>query len=251
MKSKKIFNSMEYYASKEAFEVYKRIYESSSFINEFDLDNPLTWDERNGKDTPKDAVVRYNAYLKNDSTLVEKIGKEFKVSEDCLFNFNSKKTSILKELIKQDYAAAERVISKLEKCSEMHHSEKNIVLLPATGGMNNLKGKLWFDASSNVCGPDGQWHIALDRPNTLVYCLDRYYKYGDELVLACSTKTNYGCIKKFLDIAGDVYAFCKEFLLLDRDAVDILIKSGGKPINDIESLEFYVDAALNYWENYR
>jgi len=33
--------------------------------------------------------------------------------------------------------------------------------------------------------------------------------------------------------------------------VDILIKSGGKPINDIESLEFYVDAALNYWENYR
>ncbi len=53
MKSKKIFNSMEYYASKEAFEVYKRIYESSSFINEFDLDNPLTWDERNGKDTRK------------------------------------------------------------------------------------------------------------------------------------------------------------------------------------------------------
>ena len=59
---------------------------------------------------------------------------------------------------------------------------------------------------------------------------------------------NFGVLYNFMDNYENVYTYCKEFYNIDSISfIDKLVASGKKPIKDAESLNDYMDLAIDYW----
>ncbi|WP_455257368.1 hypothetical protein [Peptoniphilus asaccharolyticus] len=135
-------------SSKEAWMFYKIKYTSSDwdFWDEFDFDNVKTRYEKDGKYNN----TRYLLWLKDNSELVNELGALFSFGGDRAFNFKTQYYN-LKEIVENAASDNKKdVISLLKECNKCHCSKQNLVILPTTGGLNNVKGSLYFDKDQNI-----------------------------------------------------------------------------------------------------
>lgn len=247
----------EYDSSKKAWEFYRTVYSSRHWItvDEFDMVNVCTWHVRNSKQNPTNTSLRYLAYIKPESILIKKLGKEFSLSGECIYNFNDKKFDAFMKIInkEKDYCKAEKMKQKLMQCNKMHHEEDNLSLMPTTGAMNIFKGKVFFGGDGFISLPDGKWHMsAYDRFDTFMVCLDDFYNNRNEYVLSCATECNYMPLKHFLKLFNNVYEYCEVFYFIkNRTYVDELIQNGKKTLTQIDELDRYMELAIDYWHNQR
>ena len=195
------------------------------------------------------------------------------IGGDCVFNFSksSGKYSKFIKIIEKDENIDKRKIlfSKLELCSMMHHSPYNFALMPSTGGMNNCK---------NQCG---KGMMALDRTDWLFYALNELYeklKIDNSLSELKNINEINEAKKKLLDLQGKeqiiicdkrnindliLYDFINEIdnfdnyvnifyhldtsERLDRNLINDMIKLGTYEIEDIDSIDNYMNVAIAYW----
>lgn len=185
------------------------------------------------------------------------------IAGDCSFNFNNNK---MKSFEKMQLEGLQKL--KLEVCQKMHHNLLNFDLMPVTGGMNNLKGNLKYGQENKILVHDlgRKPDNAHDRLDTFVTFIDYSLKKRNELkqnipcikeigeffsnsIFTTSLKgENFGVLYNFMDNYENVYTYCKEFYNIDsRSFIDRLVESGKKPIEDAESLNDYMDLAIDYW----
>ena len=192
-------------------------------------------------------------------------GKEIKVGGDCFFNF--------KDLKVKNFSKIEGVNEDdLNNLNENHYSEKNCVLLPVDGGLNNVKGNIYLRDGKIVLYSKGPKEKCYDRPDTFLCLIEDFYKKKDtvkdletagkffthsifkEALKAETFSTLYETMTSF----NGVYDFGYAFLGIGNgdDAekfIDRMLKNGRKPIADKKDLENYIDLAKTFWklrENY-
>ena len=186
-----------------------------------------------------------------------------KINGECVYNFGSKYNA-LKKIIGDDIQNGEL----LEKCRVMHHSLPNIMLLPQNGGLNNLKGKIYYTDKSGwrirkVGGKNPiEW---FDRPDSLIcYMSDFYEKYGDVSKLltleeageffsngifteSVSRGENFRSLYDLLIKMRNVENFCNIFYQIDPILRTKMCKVGRKPIR--ENVFEYLNEAIGYWKS--
>lgn len=165
-------------------------------------------------------------------------------SGDVDFNFNVKKKKILTK-----YARSELVKKQLNLCHERCYSGENLSLILKTGGMNNLKGALYFnhfDELQAAIFPN--IYRNFDRLDTFIYCLNMYFQRKSNLVLSAETEINEKELIKYLKNFEDIYDYCQTMYFVNRPFVEKCIKQGSKPIKDEDSLVKYMKLAQEYWE---
>ena len=236
----------DYDSSKAAWDYYCCIYRDKKVFRDFDMECPmLSWEKRGWRPNPSDG--RYLGYLRENSELRETYGRFFALAGDCLFNFNPKKTAAF-----APFADTEELKSRLRYCASKHHSLENLALMPATGGLNCLKGLLYLRDGGIQCAGQGQFEkTAYDRPDTLICCLNEYFEHGDELALCVSTAMNRDCLRAFLDSFSDVYHYCETMYLMDAKMTERMLRSGTISIDSPERLRAYLVLACDYWETKR
>jgi hypothetical protein len=237
-------------SSKESWVVYKRKYKSSDwdFWDEFDFENIKTRFEKDGKYDNE----RYLLWLKDDSKFLEKLGRLFSFGGEKVFNFG-KKNSTFKKIIDSDNNSQhkEYCINLLKECESMHSSKYNISILPTTGGLNNVKGSLYFDENNIEYSNRLLINKQLDRFDTFIAIMSDYFKKNSELALSyCKGKANEGSLKEFLTLFDDdIYKFCyRIYLINDEIFVDKLVENGKKPIENTNDVVRYCHLAKEYWE---
>lgn len=187
------------------------------------------------------------------------------IAGDCSFNFNGNKMKSFKEMKLEDFQKC-----KLEVCQKMHHNLLNFDLIPVTGGMNNLKGNLKYDQDQenkilvhDLGRPSKNMHDRLDtfvtfidyslkKRNELkqnIPCIKKIGEFFSNSIFTTSLKgENFGVLYDFMDNYENVYTYCKKFYNIDsKSFIDKLVASGKKPIKDAESLNDYMDLAIDYW----
>ena len=184
--------------------------------------------------------------------------KSVDLSGDCFFNFNDKKITAFKKI-----SSDEDLIERLNKCALRHHSNENSVLMPATGGMNNVKGKIYYaDNGFVVAGKGRHSSRAYDRPDTFLWYLAEFYyqrkctfdllSAGEYLYNSVFKEAlqsfNYSSLYQFLDSFKDIYEYCKLFYGIEKDFVDRMIYEGKMPILTSADLNRYIDLAEKFWD---
>ena len=147
----------------------------------------------------------------------------------------------------------EMCLRLLAFCKKIYFSKYNLSLLPVTGGLNKLKGSLFFDDNGSIkYSEEIQSGKQLDWFDTFIFVVNEYYKdkKKDTLLLSCSkNKPNEPCLIAFLEIFKNVYDFCnKLYQVNDKKLIDMLIKNGEKDIITIDDVERYCLLALIFWE---
>lgn len=239
-------------SSNEAWEFYrKKYYENSNWelLDNFDFNNKKTRYQKDGK---YKNVTRKKLWLKDDSELKNSFGELFCFSGERVFNFDSQKYH-LRQIIENSQCELnkkEMCLRLLGICEKFYFSKYNLSILPVTGGLNNLKGSLYFDDNGFIkfsrFKKSGK---QLDRFDTFIFVVNEYYKNENELLLSYSKITvNEKCLIAFLDTFNDVYDFCnKLYQLDDRKFIDFLMKNGKKDIITIDDVERYCQLALIFW----
>lgn len=245
-------------SSNEAWEFYrKKYYENSNWelLDNFDFNSIKTRYEKDGKYKNE---TRKKLWLKDDSKLKDSFGELFCFSGERVFNFDSQKYH-LRPIIENSQCNSPCELNKkemclrlLKLCEKFYFSKYNLSLLPVTGGLNNLKGSLFFDDNGSIkFSKDKQSGKQLDRFDTFIFVVNEYYKDKEEntLLLSCSkNKPNEPCLIAFLETFKNVYDFCnKLYQLYDRKLIDMLIENGEKDIITINDVERYCQLALIFW----
>lgn len=120
----------------------------------------------------------------------------------------------------------------LEECNKRVETKANVSILPSTGGLQFVKQA-----------------IGRDRFDTFVWCIDEHYNNRSVLFNHCAA-AYLDDLKSFLNLFEDVYEFCFCIYNLDEDdkeLIDLLIKSGCKPIDCSNRILEYVILANKFW----
>jgi len=144
-------------------------------------------------------------------------------------------------------------MSLLKECKEFHFSEKNLVILPTTGGLNNVKGSLYFDDSGNINYSSQKiYGKQLDRLDTFLAIADDYFNKKSDLILSYTKgKPNEQFLINFLKIENfaGIYDFIdKIYRVNDIEFINKLICNGRKSIENINDVERYCLLAKEYWK---
>lgn len=179
----------------------------------------------------------------------------FSFGGEKVFNFG-KKYSTLKKIIDNDNNSQlkEYCINLLNECESMHSSKYNLSILPTTGGLNNVKGSLFFDENNIEYSNRLLINKQLDRFDTFIAIMFDYFKRNSELALSyCKGKANEEFLKEFLTLFDDdIYKFCyRIYLINDENFVDKLVENGRKPIENTDDVARYCHLAKEYWEKIR
>ena len=183
--------------------------------------------------------------------------KSIEISGDCFFNFNEKKLTEFKKI-----TCDEHLTRRLNRCAKRHYSNENCVLMPVTGGMNNVKGKIYY--SNNrfvVAGKGSHSKKAYDRPDTFLWYLYMFYSQRNRIFDLLSAgeylensifkeamqSFNYVPLYRFLENFNDIYDYCKIFYGIEKAFVDRMIQEGKMPILTSEDLNRYIDLAEDFW----
>ena len=243
--------NVEFDSSMDAWKYFQKVYkeENWSLIKEFDMASPMTYGEKHKKSKESQPELsRYLCWIKEDSEKIKDFGKYFSFGGDCDFNFNDKKKSKFKKIANE----SEELTKQLQFCCSKHYSYENLSIMPATGGLNILKGRLYLDCNSNtICLAKEEFFepTAYDRLDTFVCCLNNFYTNDDKLVLqADKYGVNKKCLENFLLTFADIYDYCHKIYFIDRGLVDLLIENGTKPIETPEALGKYMELANLFWE---
>lgn len=236
-------------SSPAALEHYKQVYRNSDYINKhYDLQKQVFYNYcKTGYSDGSKSFNYINKPSKNECNrlyILEKgtkiidnkyIEPAYRLGGECDFNFNNKKYDMFLKIIKDDPDASEKeknmaIEQLLSRCHKKHHTLINFSLMQAIGNMQTAKGRNRFD-----------------RFDTFIYELNNYYQGLSDVVLQTSSDSNMQALKEFLDSFKNVYDYCKTFYFIDKNLVDEMIKSGGKPISNTIELVRYMDLAEKYW----
>ncbi|MDE6954036.1 MAG: hypothetical protein K2P09_09540 [Erysipelotrichales bacterium] len=220
--------SDEYDVELNAWKIYKKMYE-------------------NNLDFTEDDIIRNDgrAYLKCIFKHNEKSTELMKFSGETDFNFSTHKKRELcrsryehyRKILERDLAGNEELskyIEMLNKCSERHHSQENISIMPKSGNMQGVKGS-----------------VGLDRLDVWLLVLDLKYTYKINLLQNHCTMENYLEIDKFLNLFDDVFDYANTIYHIDRDLVKDLIESGKNPLVSASYIITYMSLANRFWEQKR
>lgn len=245
-----------------AWKHYKKIYTKINNIPDVDKDKDKDKYEKYGNDK-KGYRLRCKVKLKNKDI-------EFEVAGDCSFNFNDKKRELFESIIekKKDPAEKNRLIKKLNYCCEMHHTLYNFDLIPVTGGMNNVKGKLKHKGNKILVHGLGRKPETLhDRLDTFIHLMDysisqrkKYERekcnlkeigsfFADSVFTHSLTGENFEILYELLENYNDVYEYLKDFYNIDdKKFIKKLINNGKSEIINSEDLDRYMNLADEFWE---
>lgn len=158
---------------------------------------------------------------------------------------------------------------KLNNCHNMHHTLCNFDLIPVTGGMNSVKGKLKYKNGKILVHDLGRTPSSLhDRLDTFIYLLDyslsRRNKYESKekynlkeigvfyinSIFSFSLRgENFEFLYELLENYNDVYEYCKDFYNINnKEFVKRLIENGKSEIENPEDLWRYMKLAEDFWE---
>ena len=180
---------------------------------------------------PKDVPVKDNICIQNHR--YEIYDAVERLSGDCFFNFNDLKIGLLKQISGIDK-------EKLEKCSNMHHSIYNMVLLQTMGNMQKRK-------QQGLKLSNGKYE-QLDRGDTFLYLLNEFYQNKDEGICSASTISNKYMLKEYLNYFKDVNDYATNMLQIeDVDFIKKIIKKGEMQL-DSACVNDYLDIALEFWK---
>lgn len=240
---------LEFDADMDRWNYYKDIY------SELNIDIEKTYPNRR-----KDRLIGRFEYLQGFKQ-INKYAQEntsIELSGDIFFNFNDKKIAAFKSNIKP----SSNTIERLNLYNTFHNSDENCVLMPVTGGMNNVKGKAYFLNKSLVISAASSANTAYDRPDTLVYLIDQFYNtrkeklslkdagefYARSIFRDALNTFNFSIYYDFMDSFKCAFKFCQTFFKLDETLFNRMIASGGKPIKTEEDLLSYLNLAQDYWD---
>ena len=132
-------------------------------------------------DDKDNAWKYYQKKYKIDNKQMDINGKKIKVNGECVFNFGTRYKK-LRSIIDKDKNIEDGhrqvLIRKLDICRNLHHSLPNIMVLPECGGLNTLKGEIYFSNTYK------EWRVRkgsyrctewFDRPDSLVCYINEYY----------------------------------------------------------------------------
>ena len=183
------------------------------------------------------------------------------LSGDCFFNFNDKKTDAFRKNIKD---IKHKTHKRLDNCAKNHYSNENCVLMPVTGGLNNVKGKIYYRKEGFVVAGARQYNDkCYDRPDTFIFYLNEFYEQKKSLDLDLLSageylsnsifkealqSFNFTVLYSFLDGFETVYDFCSLFYGIDENFVNRMIEEGQKPIVNDDDLNRYMQLAEDFWK---
>ncbi|WP_105179148.1 hypothetical protein [Streptococcus suis] len=249
--SRWIVNMKIYYddSSKEAWKFYKSQYTSLDwgFWGEFDFDNVKTRYEKDGKYNN----TRYLLWIKDNSKLISELGALFSFGGEKLFNFKTQYYNLKKIVDVSSNNDKKCILSLLEECMELHSSEQNLAILPTTGGLNNVKGSLYFDENGNIRYSSQKISgKQLDRLDTFLAIVKDYFDEKSDTILSYTKgKPNEQYLINFLEKFDNVYDFAeKMYRLNDKVFIDKMVQNGRKPIMDADDVERYCRLAKEFWE---
>jgi len=249
----------EYDSSNEAWKYYQGLYNKR--IKIFDL--PQTDKKR--------VQVEFNYYINDGRVEIDAVDKgraengatdkrKIQLSGDCFFNFNHKKIENFKKLKLKATTCV-----TLEECANEHYTRHNCVLLPTTGGMNNVKGSIYSRDDVFIVHKVGRMSNSMyDRPDTFIYYIADFFDKRNKLytlndagnylqnsIFQFALQTdNFEALYEFMSAFESVYEFCDTFFLMNKDLTDKMIKNGQCPIKNEKDLIKYMKLAKSYW-NYR
>lgn len=195
------------------------------------------WEKRMGFEDVESSEVLKKKVL---SAKVLKIRKNRKIAcvgkknpdfgGDTDFNFNEQKYNYFKNIMGNDS-------KQLEECRKRHHALENFSLMPRTGGLQLVKGRMF------------------DRLDCFIWSLDNYFKNrkdNHEVLQGVSSVNNRKILKTYLDSfcdggTGDdqaIYKYCSIIYKMDNDWVDEMIKNGKK--DNLDPVK-YMKLAEEYW----
>lgn len=181
------------------------------------------------------------------------------LSGDCFFNFNEEKIKAFTKNIDCDG----NTIESLKECAYKHYSNENCVLMPVTGGMNNVKGKIYYkDSGFVVAGIGHPSNKCYDRPDTFLFYLNEFFHQKEsvlDLLSAGKFLSNsifkvaiqsFNFAELYLFLAGfkSIYEYCKLFYGMDEKFVDRMISKGKRPIVKDSDLKEYIELAKDFWK---
>lgn len=181
------------------------------------------------------------------------------LSGDCFFNFNDKKLDAFMRNIQCETETA----IKLHECAMRHYSNENCVLMPVTGGLNKVKGKIYYKENHFIVAGVGRpTDRCYDRPDTFIFYLNDFFvqkkknwnilsagKYLSNSIFKEALQSfNYADLYSFLDGFEDVYDYCDFFYGMDDKFVDRMIDEGKQPISVDKDLRRYIQLAEDFWQ---
>lgn len=229
-----------------AYEFYKKIY-GATFGKKYDLFNPHPMVYSSEDYLYYDKIQLLNnrleslpigispKYLDEAGNAVYTASIRLAGETDFDFKFDKNpykdKAGSLIDIAGGDQSVRDRLESYYSK---RHHSLVNFSLMFVPGNLQGIKSE----------GIANEW---LDRLDSLLYLLDRYYSCTDTSFIP--NKPNSEALKIFLDEIGSVEAYCKlVYLIHDKMLIRKLISNGGTPIKTKEDVERYLDLADMFWE---
>ncbi len=181
------------------------------------------------------------------------------LSGDCFFNFNEKKV----ETFIKNISCNNETIQELQKCASRHHSNENCVLMPVTGGLNRVKGKIYYkDSGFVVSGIGRPTDKCYDRPDTFVYYLNHFFNqkkkrfsllsageyFSNSIFKEALQSFDFSDLYSFLYEFENIYEYCNLFFGIDELFVDRMIEEGKEPIIDELGLKRYMLLAEDFWK---
>lgn len=204
----------------------------------------------------------YYARIDKDGLLIGSL----QISGECAYNFGGR-FDRFKEIIKKEIKKDERegLLELLGKCQVMHHSLPNIMVLPMNGGLNNLKGKLYCKGEEiKVYKGGGVPLQKLDRPDSLISCIDAFYKMHKEnmpmtikeagnyfsnciFTEAISRGDNFIVLYNLLKQIGSAEKFCDLFYQINQEMHTEMSEKGKEKITG-ENIADYLNGAMDFWK---
>ncbi len=229
-------------SDKIAWIAYKEVYD---FLKNINLENGLEY--------------------KNNRLCYSKNGISY--GGDCSFNFNKKKEEILRKLTIND----KTLDDNLTKCCKNHYDISNFAIIPITGGMNNVKGKIKIKNNKIYIHQVGRLpNTALDRLDSFLCIIDDFYKikksntiklremgiYYNNSIFSWSLKTeNFVNLYDYLNEFNSVNEYAKKFYpWVEECLLNKMLEFGKINIDNSEKLKVYIGIVQEYWksnENFR
>ena len=175
-----------------------------------------------------------------------------RIGGDTDFNFQRKVYNKLLPIIyhnlkdnREEYEARK---AQLDNCRSMQHHILNFSVMPVMGNLQQFKSR-GLPLNHN----DYEW---LDRPDTLIYCLNDYFCNTESSELNKYLKyENYSGNSEALEtylsaFKKDIYLYCEKIYFIEnRELVNALIENGNKPIKTIDDVVRYMNLADRFWQN--
>lgn len=106
----------------------------------------------------------------------------------------------------------------LNECKSFHSSEFNLSILPATGGLNNIKGSVYIDEYNDIKYSNKRLSgKQLDRFDTFITIMNDYFNKKSEIALSfCKEKPNQAYLVEFLDLFNKEYMISAKKIYIER-----------------------------------